>query len=233
MDNVINIYSNDVEIIDSTDYCVGIDKCFSHVPEIAKPLLKGAKVVLVKIEKMLYSAPAFVNAIKASLPEDMLQAVLTDEQKKQIAKGALKLMVKKDGSLLANLVNPDTKRIVAVIPLKNVRITPEIGQAMTNYATQMQMAQIAEQIHEVQLAIEEVLQGQEHDRLATAYSCRQKLFQAMEIKNPELRMMALLRIASDAEDSRNLLMLSQKASVDFIKEHRVFFRKDTLWSKPR
>ena len=42
-----------------------------------------------------------------------LQAMLTDEQKQQITKGALKLMTKKDGSLMANLINPETKKIVA------------------------------------------------------------------------------------------------------------------------
>jgi len=39
--------------------------------------------------------------------------MLTDEQKQQIAKGALKLMTKKDGSLMANLISPETKKIVA------------------------------------------------------------------------------------------------------------------------
>jgi hypothetical protein len=90
----------------------------------------------------------------------------------------------------------------------------------------MQMVQIAEQIQIVQLAIEEVRQGQEYDRLATAYSCQQKLLQAVEIKNPELKTMALLRIASDAEDSRNLLMQSQSANLLFIKEQpESFFGK--------
>ncbi len=175
---------------------------------------------------MLYSAPAIVNLVKANIPDVTLQAVLTDEQKQQIAKGALKLMTKKDGSLMANLVNPETKKIVATIPLKNVKMAPEVTQAMTNYATQMQMAQIAEQIQIVQLAVEEVRMGQEYDRLATAYSCQQKLLQAMEIKNPELRAMALIQIASDAEDSRNLLMLSQKTNVGFITDQpESFFGK--------
>ena len=40
----------------------------------------------------------------------------------------------------------------------------------------------------------------------------------MEMKNPELKAMALLQIASDAEDSRNLLMQSQNANLTFIKE---------------
>lgn len=82
----------------------------------------------------------------------------------------------------------------------------------------MQMVQIAEEIQAVQRAVEEVRQGQEYDRLATAYSCQQKLLQAMKIQNPELKTQALLRIALDAEDSRNLLMQSQKANITFIKD---------------
>lgn len=225
-DEVIYITPDDIEVVDTSEYSGEIVEQFSTVPDVAKPLLKDAKATFKKIEQMLYSAPAIVNLVKANIPDVTLQAVLTDEQKQQIAKGALKLMTKKDGSLMANLVNPETKKIVATIPLKNVKMAPEVTQAMTNYATQMQMAQIAEQIQIVQLAVEEVRMGQEYDRLATAYSCQQKLLQAMEIKNPELRAMALMQIASDAEDSRNLLMLSQKTNVGFITDQpESFFGK--------
>lgn len=127
---------------------------------------------------------------------------------------------------MANLVNPETNKIVSTISLEKVQLSPEISQAMTSYATQMQMAEIAEQIQIVQLAVEEVRLGQEYDRLATAYSCQQKLLQAMAIKNPELKAMALLRIASDAEDSRNLLMQSQNANVEFIKS-----QPESFWGK--
>jgi hypothetical protein len=217
MNDTIYIMSNDIELVDSADYCADVVEHFSYVPEVAKPLLRNAKIVFTKIEEILYSAPAFINVVKASIPEETLQAILTDEQKSKIAEGALKLMTKKDGSLMATLVNPETNKIVSTVSLKRVKVAPEISQAMSNYATQMQMVQIAEQIQLVQIAVEEVRQGQEYDRLATAYSCQQKLLQAMLMKNPELKSMALLRITSDAEDSRNLLMQSQNFNVSFIK----------------
>ena len=226
MDDTIYISPDDIEIVDVSDYCADVDGYFSSVPEVAKPLLKSAKITLSKIENMLYSAPAFINAVKASIPDETFQAILTDEQKSQIAQGVLKLMTKKDGSLMANLVNPDTNRIVSTVSLKSVKVTPEISQAMTSYATQMQMAQIAEQIQLIQVAVEEVRQGQEYDRLATAYSCQQKLLQAMTIKNPELKAMALLRVTSDAEDSRNLLMQSQNVNLTFIKN-----QPESFWGK--
>lgn len=232
-EETIIIPHEDVEIIDAPEYREELTEHFGQVPEVAKPLLKGAKTAFSKIEKALYTAPAFINAVKAAVPDVTLQAVLTDEEKQQIAKGALKLMTKKDGSLMANLINPETKKIVTTIPLKSVQMDPEMTQAMTCFSTQMQMAQIAEEIQAVQLAVEEVRMGQEYDRLATAYSCQQKLLQAMEIKNPELKAMALMQLTAAAEDSRNLLMLSQKSNVEFIKDQpENFIQKILSGAKP-
>lgn len=226
MDNTIYIIPEDIEIVDSTEYCTDLVEHFYSVPEVAKSLLRNAKATFTKIEELLYSAPAFINAVKACVPEETFQAILTDDQKSKLANGTLKLMTKKDGSLMANLVNTETNKIVSTVSLKSVKVSPEISHAMTSYATQMQMAQIAEQIQLVQVAVEEVRQGQEYDRLATAYSCQQKLLQAMTINNPELKAMALLRVASDAEDSRNLLMQSQNANVLFIKN-----QPESFWGK--
>lgn len=215
--DTVVVPQDDVEIVDSSEYTNELVQCFEHIPEVAQPLLNKAQTAFSKIEKALYSAPAFINAVKAAVPDETLQAVLTDAQKKQIADGALKLMTRKDGSLMANLVNPETKKIVTTIPLKSVKMAPELTRATMDFSTQMQLAQIAEQIQAVQIAVEEVRIGQEYDRLATAYSCQQKLLQAMEIKNPEMKVMALMQLVSAAEDSRNLLMLSQKTNVEFIK----------------
>lgn len=219
MSNPIHITPEGYEVYDSAEYCYSIDEQFVELPDIAQPLIADAKGMFAKIESLLYSAPTFINYIRAHIPETTLQAVLSDEQKTQIAKGALRLMTKKDGSLMANLINTETGKIASTIPLENVNLSPELSQATANYACQMQMAQIAEQIQQVQVAIEEVRQGLEYDRLATAYSCQQKLLQAMRISNPELKRTALLRIAFDAEDSRNRLMQSQKATIALIHEH--------------
>lgn len=226
MEDTISVSLGDIKNTDCTEYSTDIGKCFTTVPKVAEPLIYGAKKTFSRIEKMLLVAPSFINAVKATIPQETIQAVLTDEQKSKLASGALKLMTKKDGTLMANLVNPKTNKIISTISLEKISLSPELSQAMTNYAMQMQMAEIAEQIQMVQIAIEEVRQGQENDRLATAYSCQQKLLQATAIKNPELRGMALLRIASDAEDSRNLLMQSQKVNIEFIKA-----QPESFWGK--
>lgn len=190
---------------------------FKKIPNIAQPLIDAAQKNLKNIEQMLYSAPAFVNLLKSLIPVDELQAILTDEQKAKIASGALELITKDDGTILAILRDPKTKEFISQVPLKSIKGFPELSQALAIYATQRQLAEIIEQIQIIQQAIEDVRKGQENDRLATAYSCKQKLLQAMVIKNPQLKTMALLRIISDAEDSRNLLMQSQNANITFIQ----------------
>lgn len=197
-----------------------------NLPDIAKPLVLRANETLAKINKMLYIAPAFMNVVKATIPKEQLTAVLTNEQKEKIASGALRLMTKNDGSIMATLIDPTTNHIVSNIPLKNIKISPEIGQELSNYSNQIQMAQIAEEIELVQKAVEDVRIGQEYDRLATAFSCQQKFLQIRKFQNIELKNAALLRIAMDAEDSRNLLMQSQKANIAFIKE-----QPESFWDK--
>lgn len=218
MEDKIYTYPEDFEIIDQSEYSSDVTECFSTIPSVAHPLVEKAKFAFHKIEQSLYSTPSLINTFRAIVPEETLKVLLTDEQKAKLAAGTLKLMTKKNGSLMANLVNPKTNKIVSTVSLERIKVTPELTQAIANYSTQMQLAQIAEQIQSVQIAIEEVRQGQEYDRLATAYSCQQKFLQALAIRNPELRESAMLRLIGDAEDSRNLLMHSQKASVTFLKE---------------
>lgn len=225
-DNAIHINPEDIEIVGSSDYCDDVYDCYEDIPEVADPLLKKAKNGMKKIEKILYSTPAFIMAIRAAVPEETFQAVLSREQKEQLAKGALKLMTKKDGLLMANLVDPNTKKIVSTINLKSVKMTPELSKMMADYSTQMQMAQIAEEIQYIQIAVEEVRKGLENDRLAMAYSCKQKLLQAMAIKDKKLRTMALMSLVSSAEDSRNLLMLSQNVNVQLLKDE-----PESVWGK--
>ena len=92
MDEPIVIPPENIEIIDSSEYSSDVATCFSNVPDVARPLVRGAQAALQRIEQMLYSAPAFINMIKASVPEETFRAILTDEQKAKLAAGTLKLM---------------------------------------------------------------------------------------------------------------------------------------------
>lgn len=112
---------DDPIVLSSKDYAIGemgysfnIYEHFHSLPDIAKPLVASAQSALSKIERSLYSVPAFFNAVKAAIPEVTLQAILTDDQKAKLANGTIKLMTKKDGSLMANLVDPATKKLLGL-----------------------------------------------------------------------------------------------------------------------
>lgn len=224
-DDVIYIDSADVDVVDEV-YLSSVEDGFDKLPEVARPLINNAKQIMMQVQEWLYNAPAFINLLKASVPKEIFQAVLTNEQSKQLKKGVIKLMTKKNGDMMANLINAKTKKIVAIVPLSKQKISPNIDKALNDFGTQMQMAQIAEQIQEIMLAVEEVQQGLEYDRLAMAYSCQQKFIQAMEIEDKDLRIRALMQIALDAEDARNLLMLSQKSNIEFIIN-----QPESFWGK--
>lgn len=178
--------------------------------------VKNAGRVFDEIYDTLCSLPAFLEIVERSVPVEEWVAVFTDEQNKKLAKGALKLMAKKDGDILSTLVNPKTHEIVANVPLKQVKRIKDINPAMNDFMVQMQLANLAQEMKEVHRVVSRIQQGLEFDRLASAYSNERKLKYARQIQNKELQTQALLMIAHSAEDSRSRLMLGMKENIDFI-----------------
>lgn len=193
---------------------------FENVSEILKPLMNSAKKSMEKIKQFVLSSKSFIDAVKQSVPEDEYRVLFTDEQRRLLNSGVVDLMHRKDGSIMATLIRSDNKRIRFNLNIEKAPGVPKgISREAANFAAQMQLAQIAEQIEQIQISIEEVLRGQQLDRLALAYSCKQKLLQAQNIKNPALKTAALIQIAHSAEDSRNMLMQSQARALKNIKEY--------------
>ena len=190
---------------------------FENDPEMQKNyFVKNAGRVFDEIYDTLYSLPAFLEIVERSVPVEEWVTVFTDEQNKKLAKGALKLMAKKDGDIIGTLVNPKTHEIVANVPLKQVKRIKDINPAMNDFMVQMQLANLAQEMKEVHRVVSRIQQGLEFDRLASAYSNERKLKQARQIQNKELQTQALLMIAHAAEDSRSRLMLGMKENIDFI-----------------
>ncbi|MCW6702535.1 hypothetical protein NH288_10625 [Anaerococcus sp. NML200537] len=205
------------EIIDESIYKDSPHEFFEDSQGFTKDLLDDAKLNLEKIRDGLYQAPAFLAYLKAHVPEKAYMAVLTKDDKRGLAKGTLQLLTRKNGSFLAELINPETNKIIKKVDLKEVDLTPHLDQARAQFMMQMQMAQISEDIRSIGQAIEAVRQGQQDDRLAIAKACKQKLIQARFIKSHTLRQSLYLKVISDAENSRNQLMLNQLAIIKFIE----------------
>lgn len=218
MEDKVNINNDDVELIIDGEKYYKIGKYYFKPNGFIKPIIERIIDNSNKIEKMLYTCPTFIEVVKSTIPSEMYKVVLSGEEKLKLATGSVKLMTTSDGKLLANLINTKTGKIISNVKLDKISLTPELNKAIINYSNQIQLAQIAEDIRYVQLAVEEVREGQENDRLAIAYSCKQKLLQAMQIEDHNLKKIALLNLVSSAEDNRNKLMLSQTSNVKLLKE---------------
>lgn len=190
---------------------------FENDPEMQKNyFVKNAGRVFDQIHDTLCALPAFLEVVERLVPVEEWVLVFTDEQKKELAKGALKLMAKKDGSLLAKLVDPKTKKIIANVPIKQLKKIKDLNPAMNDFMVQMQLANLAQEMQEIHRVVSRIQQGLEFDRLASAYSNERKLKHARQIQNKELQTQALLMIAHSAEDSRSRLMLGMKEDIQFI-----------------
>lgn len=213
------------EITESNKYVEKLSELFPRVVDMAKPLLKGATISKQRITEMLSISPAFIELVESVIPKESFQAIISAGDQMKIAEGALKLMTKKNGEMMATLVDTTTNKIVSSIPIEKVNMAPNIAQAITNYSMQMQMIQISEQLVQIQITTDEIKKGQENDRLAEAYSCQQKYLQACTMSEGRLKEQALLMVIHAAEDSRNLLMLSQKENLEYIKNQPQEFWK--------
>ena len=80
-DDVVHINTEDAESIDASEYYEDLTEYFTDMPDVVCPLVKGAKEAFSKIEQMLYTTPAFINMVRASIPEQAFQAILTGDQK--------------------------------------------------------------------------------------------------------------------------------------------------------
>lgn len=190
---------------------------FENDPEMQKNyFVKNAGRVFDQIHDTLCALPAFLEVVERLVPVEEWVLVFTDEQRKELAKGALKMMAKKNGDIIAKVVDPKTHQIVANIPVKQVEKIKDINPAMIDFMVQMQLANLAQEMKEIHSVVSRIQQGLEFDRLASAYSNERKLKHARQIQNKELQTQALLMIAHSAEDSRSRLMLGMKENIDFI-----------------
>ena len=187
--------------------------------------VKNAEQLFDHIHDTLCTLPAFLEVVERLVPVEEWVLVFTDEQRKELAKGALKMMAKKNGDIIAKVVDPKNHQIVANIPVKQVERIKDINPAMNDFMVQMQLANLAQEMKEVHRVVSRIQQGLEFDRLASAYSNERKLKYARQIQNKELQTQALLMIAHSAEDSRSRLMLGMKENIQFIMQQP----EDVFW----
>ena len=121
-ENVIHIPSEDIEIIDVSEYSEDLTEYFSDMPEVARPLVKGAKKAFSKIEQMLYDCfpEDTVSFAKALLLGDTTD--LTYEVDTALKISGIRHVVAVSGLHVAILF-----ALIQMIALKNPVLTALLG----------------------------------------------------------------------------------------------------------
>lgn len=220
--------SEDVINYNGTDFRSDIDGFFTNDSKIVNSVLRNAGRLLCNLEKYLYTAPAMINLVKASIPVSAYQAVFTSDQLNRLAQGSIKLMSDRNGRTLAKLVDAKTHRIISNVELKEVDFTPDISQALTGFALQMQIMMLSEKLDAIQETTKNIFQGQENDRLALAEACRDNLEEALAMNDETLRKTRLVAIANDINIGRKQLFKSQEQIISKILRFKGSFISNLL-----
>ena len=184
------------------------DNLFSVFNNFGKKLYE---FILSELKKL----PSINNLYQSVNPEHYLVANLTEEQKKMMSEGLLKLMKDKDGNLLAVLTK--NGKIHNQVRLKDISMTPNLNGAVNDFIIQQQMAKIIGMINQVQQSVDRDIAGQQDDRIGLCNSAEQQLINARRIKNEDIRLLCLVNAIQSAEDSRNMIMLALKRDINFIE----------------
>lgn len=210
--------SGDVELLFEEDFSLDIANIFLDV----SPMHQNAiNTVFGNAENLAKVAPSVYQAIQAMSGETHLVANIPEDIQKMINDGVLKLMQGKDGSTTADVVyTSGTKkgRVYKKIRLDEQSFTPDLASALNDFSVQMQMAQIMQGIETIQKQVNQVIVGQQDDRLALFDSCMLQFQQAELIKSPQLKTSKYLDILQTATTAKTSLMRSVARDLLFFAE---------------
>ena len=71
----IVLSNDDYEVAENAEILPDVAECFDNVPDVARPLIGNAERLFKRIERTLYSAPSFISAVKAAIPEEIYQVI--------------------------------------------------------------------------------------------------------------------------------------------------------------
>ena len=199
--------NNNVEVIDLKD--INIQKS------------KQADDILSKVLKIAGDA-AGAKAIKDSTKKDVKYVVnMTDEMKKAIADGTLKLDANKKGELFAQLRKNgkygeklSISKEIATAGLDYL----DVCQALQTKALEQELDKISDVLEEIGADVLEVIQGQQNDRLALLYSGVDLYLEAHNVQDPNFRKMLLSQAIKSISDGGSQVLESARTDISYLIE---------------
>ena len=195
---------------------------FDQVFPISTIQNNNLNIIFGRAENLSRVAPAFFQALKSMFPETIKVAQVNPEIQRLIDEGVYKFLTDKTGEILPTIFGKEN--IVAQVRLKDLRLTPHLGRSILDLQTQIALAQVISEIHDVQRGITNLHRELQDDRLALAESAWQQLQQAAQISDSRVKEEKLLNILSSATDAKCLLFRAFESEKRFFDE-----RKDKDW----
>ncbi|MDO9086021.1 MAG: zinc ribbon domain-containing protein [Anaerolineaceae bacterium] len=195
---------------------------FDQVFPISTIQNNNLNIIFGQAENLSRVAPAFFQSIMAILPKTIKVAEVNPALQKLIDEGVFKFLTDKSGDILPTIFGE--KHIVAQVRLKDIQLTPDLGRSIVDLQTQIALAQVINEIHDVQRSIANLHSELQDDRLALAESAWQQLQQAAQIIDARVRQEKLLSILSSATDAKCILFRAFASEKRFFDE-----RKDKNW----
>ena len=175
----------------------------SKLPSLTYMENQGVMQYLSSFKTISKMMPTLAVAIKEQSKGKQFFVNIDAFTSKLIENGALRLMQSK-GQLLPTLVDSKTGKILK--QLKLTEMSPQATSALANLGTQLLVTQVINELKYVGTQINSIKVGMQNDRLALLDSSKEKLEQALLIKDRMLQRIALLNAINTATDAKNKLI---------------------------
>lgn len=199
-----------------------IESAFDQVFPISTIQNNNLNIIFSRAENLSRVAPAFFQSVLAMFPKTIKVAEINPEIQRLIDEGVYKFLTDKTGEILPTIFGE--KHIVAQVRLKDMVVTPDLGRSILDLQTQIALAQVISEIHDVQRGIANLHSELQDDRLALAESAWQQLQQITQISDSRVREQKLISISSSATDAKCILFRAFESEKRFFDE-----RKDKDW----
>lgn len=145
----------------------------------------------------------------------------SDEMLKAIEEGKIKLSTSKDGKTYAQLLRPDGK-YDKKLPIKKESFSNgvdsvELANALQLKVLQQQIEEISNQIVQLDLGIQEIIKGQQNDRIGLYYSAISLLVESMTVSNGHLREALMVQGIRSLSDSIFQLTMKLRDDIQYLE----------------
>lgn len=172
---------------------------------------QSLKQVKASFISLLRTAPGYATLVMDKLQEgDIYIAKFSKEARKGLQQGTYDKMLKNDSGLWNGMIrnkNVPGKPIVAQTEWQQVSLSHEFLSNLTQITLQASVAQVTEQIFEIDQKLNQVLSYQQTDRISKALAGIQIYEQAYYAENPAIQAMQLSNALQSLTEARTSLML--------------------------